>query len=248
MTKPIFDSIAEVYDCSRNLPPEIMDMTIQTLASIINEGQLLDIGVGTGRFAVPLSASGVKVTGIDISCGMMSRCRQKGFSRMFVASAYTMPFQSKSFDHAMIIHVLHLMDDWKLALRETCRVTKGSLLSSVSRWPESDWPGDYYGMRVKELGFGHPHPGKFERELAEIIPPTETIHVGTFTRHRENDEYIDMLEARKYSSATKLPDDLHAKVIREARDRYAGGREDVPATVEVCVWDIEELSESLKIL
>lgn len=243
---PIFDAIASVYDETRTLPPDIMEKAIDILATTAGEkSTLLDVGVGTGRFAVPLSMMGLGVTGIDISCGMMSKCRQKGFSQMFQASAYSMPFKNACFDNALMVHVLHLMGDWKTALRETCRVTRCNLISVISHWPETDWPGIYYAARVDELGYGPAQAGKFERELGEIITPTKKYHVGAFLRYRDNDQYIRQLEKRQFSSATKLPDDLHAMVIKEARERFGGGHQDVPCRVEVYLWDIGALSNAL---
>jgi len=48
-------------------------------------GEVLEIGVGTGRIAVPLALAGVDVTGLDNSAAMLTLCRHK----MDIADAFT---------------------------------------------------------------------------------------------------------------------------------------------------------------
>ena len=245
--KPIFDSIAHIYDDTRKLPPEIMAGITDTLFEILGQGsKLLEVGVGTGRFSIPLCESGLDVVGIDLSTNMLERCRGKGFDMLVKANACRMPFRDKKFDNAFMTHVLHLVDDWQCLLGEVCRVTGGSLASVVSLWPRDDWPGDYYGRRVDELGYGPSQPGVSERELAERIAPDRRLHIGTYTQERNNDNYIDMLEKRHYSSATKLPDDLHSKVVAEIRERYGGRTRAIENRVEVCLWEIGTMSTFLR--
>ncbi|MBA3045432.1 MAG: class I SAM-dependent methyltransferase [Candidatus Thermoplasmatota archaeon] len=244
--KPIFDSIAHVYDDTRKLPPDIMTGVINTLSEVLgSDSKLLEVGVGTGRFSIPMCSSGLDVVGIDLSTNMLERCREKGFDMILKANACQMPFRDKHFDNAFMTHVLHLVENWECLLREVCRVTEHNLASVVSLWPRDDWPGDYYGRRVDELGYGPSQPGVSERELAEKIPPNRRIHIGTYTMKRSNDSYIDILEKRHYSSATKLPDDLHAKVVAEVRERYGGKTRAIENRVEICLWEIDSLTKFL---
>ena len=41
------------------------------------EGEVLEIGCGTGRFTIPLAKQGIAVTGLDVVPGMLARARQK---------------------------------------------------------------------------------------------------------------------------------------------------------------------------
>ncbi|MFO7619041.1 MAG: class I SAM-dependent methyltransferase [Thermoplasmata archaeon] len=246
MSEVIFDKIAEIYDGSRVLPTDIMEKAIGILADNFGPGsRMLEVGIGTGRFSIPLRESGLGVIGIDLSLGMLEKCRGKGFDMLLRADACKMPFRDKHFDNAFITHVLHLIGNWDCLLREVCRVTRGNLASVVSHWPRDDWPGEYYGRRVDELGHGPSQPGISERELAERFAPGRQLLVGTYTAERSTDSYIDMLEKRHYSSATKLPDDLHARIVQETRERYGGKIVNVENRVEICIWDVGALSKSL---
>ena len=71
------DRIAEVYDAwygegQRN-PTDAVDF----LAELAHGGRALELGVGTGRIAIPLAERGVEVVGIDASEAMVARLRAK---------------------------------------------------------------------------------------------------------------------------------------------------------------------------
>jgi SAM-dependent methyltransferase len=50
---------------------------IDTLADLARGGRALELGIGTGRFALPLTAKNVEVHGIDAAPSMISRLRAK---------------------------------------------------------------------------------------------------------------------------------------------------------------------------
>jgi SAM-dependent methyltransferase len=80
--------------------------------------QLLEVGIGTGRMAVPLAALGVRVTGTDISPKMIAVLRSKRCDIDVVyADAARPPFRAASFDAALFVHILHLVADQEGALR-----------------------------------------------------------------------------------------------------------------------------------
>ena len=50
---------------------------VATLAQLAGPGPTLELGIGTGRIALPLAASGVRVDGIDLSPAMVAQLRAK---------------------------------------------------------------------------------------------------------------------------------------------------------------------------
>jgi SAM-dependent methyltransferase len=69
------DKIADAYD---ELYPHVSSTVIETLARMAGtNGRVLELGIGTGRLAVPLAAKGLEVHGIDSSIGMTGKLRQK---------------------------------------------------------------------------------------------------------------------------------------------------------------------------
>jgi SAM-dependent methyltransferase len=73
------DRIAESYDATSRamFEPAVLEPTVDFLATLTGNGAALELGIGTGRVALPLSARGVAVHGIDISEPMVERLRAK---------------------------------------------------------------------------------------------------------------------------------------------------------------------------
>lgn len=73
------DRIADIYDEELALLPEHFDPgdCVAFLAEIVEDGEALELGVGTGRVAIPLASTGARVTGIDASEAMLDRLRAK---------------------------------------------------------------------------------------------------------------------------------------------------------------------------
>ncbi len=73
------DRIASIYDEMYPVVPTAGDVsiTVDFLASIAGTGPVLELGIGTGRVALPLAAAGVAVRGIDASEAMVERMRSK---------------------------------------------------------------------------------------------------------------------------------------------------------------------------
>ncbi|WP_371792129.1 class I SAM-dependent methyltransferase [Streptomyces sp. NBC_01471] len=57
--------------------PRISGATVDALADLAGEGPVLELGIGTGRIALPLRARGIDVHGIDGSAAMIRRLRAK---------------------------------------------------------------------------------------------------------------------------------------------------------------------------
>ena len=65
--------------------PAAIDPVVRFLADLAGDGKALELGVGTGRLALPLSRRGVRVHGIELSLAMAARLRtQPGASDVTV--------------------------------------------------------------------------------------------------------------------------------------------------------------------
>ncbi len=62
---------AEMFD------PGVLEPVIDFLAEIAGSGRALELGIGTGRIALPLAQRGVQVHGVDLSKAMVARLRAK---------------------------------------------------------------------------------------------------------------------------------------------------------------------------
>ena len=57
--------------------PAVVDPVVDLLAELAGDGAALELGIGTGRIAVPLRRRGVRVHGIDLSPAMIARLQAK---------------------------------------------------------------------------------------------------------------------------------------------------------------------------
>lgn len=80
MPEVYFDErIAERYEVywPNLFEPAVVDPVVSFLADLAGDGTALELGIGTGRIALPLSQRGVRVHGIDLSTAMVARLRAK---------------------------------------------------------------------------------------------------------------------------------------------------------------------------
>ena len=92
-------------------------LAVRTLLPTTGLG--LEIGVGTGRFAAPLSVE----YGIDPVPEMLPYARARGV-RVVCAAAEVLPFPDRAFDYVLIVTTLCFVKDPQAMLREAARVLR----------------------------------------------------------------------------------------------------------------------------
>ena len=60
------DSSVEIFE------PALVNPVVDYLAELAGDGRALELGIGTGRIALPLARRGVPVHGIDMSIAMVA--------------------------------------------------------------------------------------------------------------------------------------------------------------------------------
>jgi SAM-dependent methyltransferase len=73
------EQVAAKYDDDESamFDPAVIDATVDVLAELAGTGRALELGIGTGRIALPLSHRGVPVHGVDLSRAMVARLRAR---------------------------------------------------------------------------------------------------------------------------------------------------------------------------
>src|ERR687888_693272 len=73
------EAVAARYDDTESemFDPAVVASTVDFLAELAGSGRALELGIGTGRIALPLAQQGVPVHGIDMSRAMVARLRAK---------------------------------------------------------------------------------------------------------------------------------------------------------------------------
>jgi SAM-dependent methyltransferase len=73
------EEVAARYDAesAEMFAPQVVEPAVEFLAGLAGDGAALELGIGTGRIALPLAFRGVEVHGIDLSGAMVARLRTK---------------------------------------------------------------------------------------------------------------------------------------------------------------------------
>jgi ubiquinone/menaquinone biosynthesis C-methylase UbiE len=126
-------SMAERFDAMRFSGPigtllaDTQEAVVAGFLGPVDGRAILDVGTGTGRAALSLARRGARVTGVDASAEMLrvakERAAASGLSLTFdVGDAHRLGFPDRSFCAAVSLRVLMHTPDWRVCLRELCRV------------------------------------------------------------------------------------------------------------------------------
>ena len=128
-TRKIYDVHAMFYDATfGRLVKRRIERAIHHM-NIASTDRVLDLGIGTG-VSLGFYPRHANVVGIDLSGGMLREARKKiremNLERFFVfqANALQLPFADSSFDHVFISHVISVVSDPVMLVREAQRVAK----------------------------------------------------------------------------------------------------------------------------
>jgi ubiquinone/menaquinone biosynthesis C-methylase UbiE len=226
-----FDRAAGYYDQTRLLSQSVMDRIIPILAAELGRpGRYLEIGVGTGRFAVPLARTGVLMVGIDLSREMLRKllaAAPAGTVPIAVADATRLPFATATFAGAVAAHVLHLIPDWTFAIAELQRVVKpgGRLLATRGEHREDGWRQEVRSHFFEEAGAAGRPPGLLQIEqlddhMRALGASMRELPSVTDERTSTINERLFELEAGHISACWSL-DDATRKLAAAATRKWA---------------------------
>ena len=249
-----YDSMADEYDATRGSATQVeLDALVRSLGASVS---VLDVGVGTGRFAKPLSDLGYEVTGLDISRRMLSKAREKGLQRLLVGDAYKLPFADKSFDAAIIIHVLHVVVGWTTVMRDMGRVTKGPVMS-ILRVPQgesgnvspptpaaavSDLAGQSASVRRGYPVRTQHRMWQNELELKARVPPVKLERIRDETISLPVADAIRSLHAKRAMGAQIVPPEIREQMLERIISMTGGQTVQRRVVEDLAVWSADDLS------
>lgn len=249
-----FDSAAATYESTRGFPPGIGQPVGKAIADWLGplapDARILEVGVGTGRIARPLSAAGLPMVGVDLSANMLAELRRLSppdarYPLVMRGDATRLPFQSSRFAAAVGVHIFHLIPEWRLALSEIQRVVVPGGALFVGYDHRSDDAPSARLMRawrglLSERGISKNHPGaaEFERVDDEMaargVVAVERVAASWVTRRTVGD-LLQGFEQRTWSSTWNMPPDVFASALGDLRDWANRELGDEQAIVETAV-------------
>ena len=231
-----FDTVAEEYDRTRVIPEPHLEEAARIIARechLERGGLFLDAGVGTGRFAAPLARHHPgQVIGADIAPAMMERIGAKappGSLSLVQADLQRLPFRRGVFEGALLVHILQLIEQWKLVLQEMRRLLVprvGILFLGVEQGGRSVLV-DYYYERARarnilaaSLGTGMAPALAYLRRteraggLGSRVTLLETPQLA-WKRIVPIGGTLEALAGRAYSQMWGIPDAVHEELMDE---------------------------------
>ena len=117
-TKP-FDEFSDAYDEWFEENAGLYEAELEAIRQLIPppEFQGMEVGVGSGKFAVPL---GIKI-GVEPSKSMANKARKKGV-RVLPGVAENLPFSDNRFGYILMVTTICFVDDILTSFREARRV------------------------------------------------------------------------------------------------------------------------------
>lgn len=221
----VFDRAADFYDETRGFPPGVAAQAAETIVAagaLSSASRIVEIGVGTGRIALPLAAHVGAIVGLDLSAAMMERLRLKRTTEpvyLVRGDAGHLPFATGVFDGAVAVHVFHLIPHWQQVIAELGRVLRpGAPL--IHCWSEQDevfqdimaaWRAALPPSFQSEVGV------RFERNATMLEElgwrPARPIQTLTYTVERTPMALRDMMKNRIWSQTWRLSESELAHAI-----------------------------------
>jgi SAM-dependent methyltransferase len=179
------ESAAEMFD------PAVVDPVVDFLAELAGSGRALELGIGTGRIALPLARRGVPVHGIELSRAMVARLRSKpGGDEIGVTIG---DFATTSVDGAFSVAYLV----FNTIMNLTTQAAQVACFRNVARHLE---PGGSFVVEVVVPAL-------------QRLPPGETIRAFHVTETRWGFDEIDV--------ATQGLTSHHFEIVDERVERFS---------------------------
>lgn len=150
------EGFADVYDDWYADVTDV-DATVARIATLAGAGRrVLELGVGTGRLAVPLAAAGLAVTGIDVSESMLAKLADRDSCGSVVAICGDMvdDLPSGPFDVVLVAYntIFNLLDEERQ--RACFAAVAGVLVPGGAFVVESFVPGEHTGGTAGDSSAG----------------------------------------------------------------------------------------------
>lgn len=239
-----FDRAADYYDETRGFPPGEETHVAVLMAQagrLTPRSRALEIGIGTGRIALPLAKYTRGVYGVDLSLPMLERlCAKRVDERVHIVQgdATRLPFATHSFDAAIAVHVFHLIPDWDNLVGELERVLKpgAPLLNGWNEYGHSlFW--DAWNDALPDQCCGTQRGRGIHRKESETFLVKRGWHMGEQLDHHYHYEYtpqffVDGLRRRIWSSTWTMSDEALNRGIEAVQAAVQAAHADPTQPIE----------------
>ena len=166
---------ARTYDETRGASPSVLGPLREALRGAPGR-RLVDIGGGTGNYSLALREEGWEPLVVDREPAMLARAAAKGLETL-EADAQRLPLPDESADAAMLVSMLHHVEDPPAAIAEARRILRPSGKLVLMGWSSEDltnlWLADYWPSTRAWTDESHPTL----EALLQLMPGARRIEI-----------------------------------------------------------------------
>lgn len=230
-----YSTQAATYDSTRDASPSVVGPLAEALGQPSGDALLLDVGGGTGNYAVAMAGLGWHPTVVDRNQAMLAATAAKGLAGV-CGDASCLPVPTGSVDAVMLVSMLHHVPDWRIALSEAQRVVRrGGRVVLMGFVREHLWVHgieDYFPETREHFATCH----QTLAELRSALPGARELRVvyedqvdGSLAALAREPERMLDAEIRRQTSFVEWaqlnrPDELTTGLSQLAQDLARGGR------------------------
>ncbi len=225
------------YDRTRALPPEVLQAIVDRLVERLPQGEMvLDVGAGSGRFALPLAERGIPVLALDLSPQMLQHLQaKKDRSALFplpsLGDAMRLPFLDGVFPAIFSVHTLHLVADLESTLDELARVLRPGGLFALGYIDHAlqgpvGWTLAAWRRALAERGYDLSQP--MWRDYPQVVEALtrrfgqpHTVVAARWQKQVTPAQVLEGVSKRQFTPYWGLPAREHAAVVAELQQHAA---------------------------
>lgn len=223
-----YDKVSKIYDNVRVGDPEMVHQILQGV-SLDHNSLVLDVGCGTGNNTILFTrATNAKVTGLDISYGMLEKASEKGKQVPLVQSpADILPFADETFQFVFMTEVMHHLPDPGSSIQDIHRVlgTEGFLcvVTQSHKQIDSRMTSRFFPASARVDKERYPDTDVIEEYMLKSGFDRTSPKEYQFRPTQLGEEYLNTARNRGYSMLHKISQEDYEQGLQALEDAFASG-------------------------
>ncbi|MFW9788284.1 MAG: class I SAM-dependent methyltransferase [Candidatus Thorarchaeota archaeon] len=236
-----YDKVSEVYDNVRVGDPEMVHQLLLGV-DIDMDSFVLDVGCGTGNNTLLFAeASHAKVTGLDISLGMLEKAREKTkLIPLIQAPADALPYSDDTFQFVFMTEVIHHLPDPEASIKDIYRVLdqgcKVCIVTQSHDQIDGRMTSRFFPASAAVDKGRYPDIDLIEEHLVQVGFDSVNPIEYQFRPTKIGEDYLHTVENRGYSMLHKISREDYERGVQDLKKAFDSGEELTYSAGYTFVW------------